>query len=570
VRRSVDGGITWSSHNPYLNWVSVASSADGERLVGVVINGQIYTSTDGGVSWTPRESNRRWMWVASSADGLRLAAVVNGGQIFTSSDGGTNWVARESNRNWWSVASSADGMKLVAGVAGGQVYTSTDGGTNWAPQSSSRYWDSIASSADGNRLIAAASSQLLLSLDGGTNWSPRESTRNWRAVASSADGSTLLALVQDGRIYTSTNSGDSWTASETNRNWYVAAMSADGSKLIAGVNGQDIYTSYYGAVLRGGQGSSLELTYAGNGVWQPMNRAQDAAAVALLDATQTFSGQNQFTSINNSFTGNGAGLIGLNAANIFTGTLADARLSTNVALRSGGNMFTGNQTIAGNIGIGLTPQSALHVNGTARIQGADQWDVNNNEGDFRVGTDTHRFKIGVAQGGGGAGDVWMRAQGGTGRLFLKTPGGTTIFSNEAQTNGVSLAAGGGSWTSVSDRHAKENFEPVDAQSVLAQVAVLPLSRWNYKSQDASIRHLGPMAQDFKAAFGLGETDTGITSVDADGVALAAIQGLNAKVDGGTQQTKAELAELRAENAALKARLEKLEQLLGNPRHGITQ
>jgi hypothetical protein len=42
--------------------------------------------------------------------------------------------------------------------------------------------------------------------------------------------------------------------------------------------------------------------------------------------------------------------------------------------------------------------------------------------------------------------------------------------------------------------------------------------------------MGPMAQDFKAAFGVGESDTGITSVDADGVALAAIKGLNQKLE----------------------------------------
>jgi Chaperone of endosialidase len=171
----------------------------------------------------------------------------------------------------------------------------------------------------------------------------------------------------------------------------------------------------------------------------------------------------------------------------------------------------------------------------------------------------------VATGGGGAGDVWMRAHGGTGRIFLKVPGGITIFSNEGQTNGVTLAPGGGSWTSVSDRNAKENFQPVDDQEVLAKVAALPLSSWNYKSQDATIRHLGPMAQDFHATFGVGEHDRGITTVDADGVALAAIQGLNHKVESD----RAKIAELEAGNAELKSRIEKLERLMneknGRPR-----
>jgi hypothetical protein len=108
---------------------------------------------------------------------------------------------------------------------------------------------------------------------------------------------------------------------------------------------------------------------------------------------------------------------------------------------------------------------------------------------------------------------------------------------------------------MSDRNAKENFAAVDAESVLDKVAALPLSTWNYKEQDRSIRHLGPMAQDFKAAFGVGETDIGITTVDADGVALAAIQGLNQKLE----QKQAEITEL-------KQRLEKLERLI-NARNG---
>jgi hypothetical protein len=91
----------------------------------MVYGGQIYTSSDAGVTWTPRESARSWWSVASSADGQRLVAMVYGGQIYTSSDAGVSWTARESARSWWSVASSADGQRLVAAVWGGQIYTSS-------------------------------------------------------------------------------------------------------------------------------------------------------------------------------------------------------------------------------------------------------------------------------------------------------------------------------------------------------------------------------------------------------------------------------------------------------------
>jgi hypothetical protein len=113
----------------------------------------------------------------------------------------------------------------------------------------------------------------------------------------------------------------------------------------------------------------------------------------------------------------------------------------------------------------------------------------------------------------------------------------------------------GTITPNSDRNQKTDFAPVDAAEVLAKVAALPIQQWRFKAEDGSVKHLGPMAQDFRTAFGLGEIPTAIATVDADGVALAAIQGLNQKLE-----------ETRAENAALKARLEKLQQLF-NTKNG---
>ena len=109
---------------------------------------------------------------------------------------------------------------------------------------------------------------------------------------------------------------------------------------------------------------------------------------------------------------------------------------------------------------------------------------------------------------------------------------------------------------TSDRNAKENFAPVSPRAVLDKVAALPISRWNYKADKAS-DHLGPMAQDFYAAFGVGPDDKHITTVDADGVALAAIQGLNQKLEQQAREKDTEID-------ALKARLEKLEALIKSP------
>jgi hypothetical protein len=122
----------------------------------------------------------------------------------------------------------------------------------------------------------------------------------------------------------------------------------------------------------------------------------------------------------------------------------------------------------------------------------------------------------------------------------------TYLAGTVYANGIAL---------TSDRNAKENFTALDAKKVLAKVISLPVSEWNYKINFASIRHIGPMAQDFHAAFGLdGEDDKHIAVVDEGGVALAAIQGLNQKVE----ERNARIQALEKQNDSLTARLNELE------------
>jgi len=216
----------------------------------------------------------------------------------------------------------------------------------------------------------------------------------------------------------------------------------------------------------------------------------------------------------------------------------------------------------GNVGIGIAPQSTLHVNGTARIEGANNWGVSGGEGDFRVGNDSYRFKIGVANDGGGAGDVWMRAHGGIERVNLKAPGGTRILSNEAESSGVSLAPNGTAWGVISDRNVKKDFAEVDTVDLLEKLAAMPLTQWRYQwESEETTPHIGPMAQDFKAAFYPGTDDRFITTQEADGVALAAIQGLNEKVETEKRKAETRIQKLEAENADLKRSMNELKELV---------
>jgi hypothetical protein len=112
------------------------------------------------------------------------------------------------------------------------------------------------------------------------------------------------------------------------------------------------------------------------------------------------------------------------------------------------------------------------------------------------------------------------------QFVVRASGGVTFYSNPGSTAGVNLPPGGGAFSSLSDRNAKTDIQPVACREILEVLSRIPVATWSYKSQDASIRHIGPMAQDFHQAFAVGEDERHISTIDADGVALAAIQGLN--------------------------------------------
>jgi hypothetical protein len=148
--------------------------------------------------------------------------------------------------------------------------------------------------------------------------------------------------------------------------------------------------------------------------------------------------------------------------------------------------------------------------------------------------------------------------------------GTAYSTNMNQflalsSNGVGFYTGFGSctffsganWTCSSDRSLKENFTDVDTREILAQLNQVPITRWNMKGQDPDVYHFGPMAQDFYAAFGLGEDDEHINTGDAQGVAFAAIQGLYTI----TQEQEAIITKLEAQNTEMEARLTTLKEAI---------
>jgi hypothetical protein len=275
-------------------WTSVASSADGTKLVAVVKPdpvtggiGYIYTSMDSGATWTQTGPQQYWQSVASSADGTKLVAVASLywdaisqyqsglGHIYTSMDSGATWTQTGTQQIWNSVASSSDGTKLVAVtnpessmLTTGHIYTSVDSGATWTQTGApGNGWTSVASSSDGTKLVAVGfgytsntgqgdltntNGYVYISMDSGATWTQSGPQQAWNSVASSADGTKLVAVGFDigpdgiggfGYIYTSVDSGATWTQTGAKQYWQSVASSSDGTKLVAVAAYGNIYTS---------------------------------------------------------------------------------------------------------------------------------------------------------------------------------------------------------------------------------------------------------------------------------------------------------------------------------------
>ena len=153
------------------------------------------------------------------------------------------------------------------------------------------------------------------------------------------------------------------------------------------------------------------------------------------------------------------------------------------------------------------------------------------------------------------GGATSRISVGYGYIGLGTGGVNTAPTTDRLVVSTTSVTVSGTFNNNSDRNAKQDFTPVNPTEILDKVIQLPLSEWSYK-EDAATRHIGPMAQDFHAAFGVGTDERHLAPLDEGGVAFAAIQGLN-------QKLVEELKRRDAENAELRQRLEALERTVRN-------
>jgi hypothetical protein len=157
------------------------------------------------------------------------------------------------------------------------------------------------------------------------------------------------------------------------------------------------------------------------------------------------------------------------------------------------------------------------------------------------------------------------------QLTMRFSGGYRLWSSYPDSvAGVYMRHGQSGWSNYCDRNIKENFTELDGEELLEKLHNIPVTEWNYKRGDTSLKYVGPMAQDFYAAFHLGGTDSlGINSISIDGVNMAGIKALEQRtremktVLTTVKEMKTVLTTIQEQNVALMEENKRLkEQLTG--------
>ena len=574
---SVDGLRVYNIANP-ANPVSIGHINDGGAAVGVAVSGnfaylangldglRIYNIAnptnpvsighinDGGAARGVAVSGN-FAYLANNDDGLRVYNIVNPtnpvsiGHI--DNGGFANGVAVSGNFAY--LANYSDGLRIynIANptnpVSIGHSY---DGGAAWAVAVSGNF-AYLANMGDGLRIYDIAN------------------PTNPVSIGHINDGGNALGVAVSGNFaYLANEGGGLWAYNIANpaNPVSIGHINDGGSAWGVAVSGNFAYLANYNDGLR----------VYGLQVASALGFRGDGSLLTGLNADNITRG-----------TLNAARIPNLDASKITTGTLDDVRLSANVARLSASQSFTGNNTIAppatlsfgartrqmlnlwnNDYGIGVQ-SGTLYQRSNFRFSWFRAGTHSDNENDPGAGgtrlmtiDGNGEFHVGGGifaglslqnretpdfVGGPTAGEryVWYVSQGicrlwsGNDKMSVNNNGVVTAFA----------------FNPTSDRAVKENFEPINGREVLEKVTALPITRWNFK-KDTTSEHIGPMAQDFHATFGLnGNDDKHIATVDADGVALAAIQGLNQKLE----ELKSELNHRDVENGKLKRRLAELER-----------
>lgn len=393
------------------------------------------------------------------------------------------------------------------------------------------------------------------------------------------------------------------------------------NSIIAGGSGNQIRTNADASFVGGGQANLISSNSVGSSIAGGLgNSIQFGAPYAfvgggqnnLIDPTSSaasiLGGQNNVAYYSEAAVGGGIGNTSYGTVSGGWGNTGDLIPGGFANVSSYGSLAAGNQAQAsdsgdfvwadsqnapftatwpyqfliraqGNVGVNTaSPQQQLSLNGAVNInQNLHPGDLGHNS----IATDVAAFTFGYGSGEGVASQVGVSPNyehdvvlytDFVNRFMILQNGDVAIGNNTVYYTPYRLFMVGGAtnsaycdgttWVNSSDRNAKVDFATLNPLDTLEKISSLPITEWKYKRDSAGVSHIGPMAQDFQATFGLGgDDDKHIATVDEEGAALSAIQGLNQNLQTVQQAVKtseSELQTLQQRTHSIAAEMDELE------------
>jgi trimeric autotransporter adhesin len=488
----------------YSNWIQSATGS------GAAFGNASYATISGGYG----------NLVGTNAN---YSVIAGGGQNNIQSDGVIGGGIQNSigAASFWSTI----GGGQQNGVLAGSQFATIGGGQNNTIQTNS--FESTIGGGDGNQIQPLSTGSMI---GGGLNNTIQ--TNSFESTISGGDGNEIQANANSSTI-------GGGLLNQIQLGAFLGTISGGYSNSVqapyATISGGDqnaILTNAYEATISGGYGNTIQSlgqnATIGGGL---LNQIQLGAYVGTIGGGFSNTVSGTYGTIpggsQNMAAGNYSLAAGRLANALHQGAFVWADSQTNAFSSTANDQFS----VRAQGGVQFDPTTSLFFGSKTR-QMLNLYTATGGT-NYAIGVQTDTIYFRVNDGDSGTGFAWYRG-GLHNDSRTNSGGGTTLMT--LNTSGLTV---NGTLVSSSDRNAKEHFQPIDPRQTLDKVASLPITTWNFKN-DPATRHVGPMAQDFYAAFKVGPDDKHIATVDEGGVALAAIQGLNQKLES----KEAEIEELK--------------------------
>ncbi len=593
---STDSGATWTSKADGWNgWGEVAMSADGMTIAccttfpysaGYLINiSYDCMETYSSIPWSGNVN--RYHDVALSADGTKVAACIWDGRIWTLDGPGATWTAHESVRPWRCIAMSADGTRLAAHDHNGYVYFSTDSGLTWAPASVPRNIDEhgLVMSADGTRVVFGQWDGNIYTLN--TNGATVAQTPAGTTGYISGEHYAAVELQYEGsntfRVLTHEKARPYQTVTQPELALGLAAKAdltdllgldadtLDGQHASAfATSGHNHDTAYWRT---GGNAATTPGThYVGTSDNQALELKVNGQRALRLEPNASspnvvggYSGNSVTSGIYGATIAGGGESGNLNTVTNNYGTVGGGKGNTaseHAATVAGGyeNTAYGELSLVGggrgNIASGQLATVAGGLYNTAMGQYSTvpggYGNTASGDGSFAAGDSAsalHNWSFVWADG-------YATHSYGSHQFIVRARSKIQFYTSSSDV-GVYLPAAGTSWLPVFAKSVEKSV--LDPLSVLDKVAALPLETWSVEGGDAAVKYMGPPVKEFYTVFDLGTKDRGdaVDGINGTGVALAAIQGLNLKLEAKVAEQNEKIQSLESRIARLEALVEQL-------------